>query len=177
MLLLALSGANAADQEKLRIGEFIPVTPPQPAPEAAFTDAGGKPASLGEFAGKPAVVNLWATWCRPCLKEMPSLDRLQAQFAGRLTVAAVAEDRGGGEVVAPFAAKLNLEHLKIYLDPKAELEHALQVRGLPTSIVLDAQGRIVGKVEGPAEWDSAKMTGILEPLLGKSGPELKKAAR
>src|SRR5688500_17052439 len=84
VLLLALSSAAAADADKLRLGEFIAVSPPQPAPEVAFTDAEGKPASLADFAGQPTVVNLWATWCQPCLREMPSLERLQAQFAGRL---------------------------------------------------------------------------------------------
>src|SRR6266513_1487642 len=73
-LLFAVSVAGAAEEDKIRLGEFIPATPPQPAPEAAFTDLDGKPATLAGFKGKPAVVNLWATWCQPCLKEMPSLE-------------------------------------------------------------------------------------------------------
>src|SRR5690349_10310101 len=76
-LLVALSAAGSAEEEKIKLGEFIPVTPPQPAPETGFTDIDGKPASLAAFTGKPTVVNLWATWCEPCLKEMPSLERLQ----------------------------------------------------------------------------------------------------
>src|SRR6202790_3219673 len=79
-LLIALSSAAAAEEEKLRLGEFIPESPPQPAPETGFTNADGKPASFADFKGKPVVVNLWATWCQPCLKEMPSLDRLQAEL-------------------------------------------------------------------------------------------------
>src|SRR5579863_2217615 len=94
VLLLALP-TTASAGDNMRLGEFIPVTPPQPAPEVAFTDDAGKPASLGDFVGKPAVVNLWAAGCQPCLKEMPSLDRLQAQFAGKLTVAAISQDRAG----------------------------------------------------------------------------------
>ncbi len=176
VLLLALSAASA-DEDGIKIGEFIPVTPPQPAPEVAFTDAAGKPANLGDFIGKPAVVNLWATWCQPCLREMPSLDRLQADLAGRLTVAAVSEDRGGAERVAPFIKKLKLTHLKVYLDPKTSFIHALKARGLPTSIVLDAKGRIVGKIEGPAAWDSAKMKAVLAPLLQRDQDTLKKAER
>src|SRR5438093_9535632 len=78
VLLLALSPAAPAEDEKTTLGEFIPATPPQPAPQAEFTDVDGKPARLADFKGKPIVVNLWATWCQPCLAEMPSLDRLQA---------------------------------------------------------------------------------------------------
>jgi thiol-disulfide isomerase/thioredoxin len=176
-LLVALSAAGNAEEEKIKLGEFIPATPPQPAPEAAFTDIDGKPASLADFKGKPAVVNLWATWCGPCLKEMPSLERLQAQFDGKLSVAAVSEDRGGAKVVAPFVAEHGLAKLKVYLDPKSELGHAVPVRGLPTSLVLDAAGRVVGKVEGAAEWDSAKMLEALQPLLEGEAGQIKKAER
>ncbi len=171
VLLLALSAAAPAEEEKMRLGEFIPTSPPQPAPETGFTDADGKPASLADFKGKPAVVNLWATWCQPCLKEMPSLDRLQSEFDGKLTVAAVSEDRAGAERVGPFVAAMGLMKLAIYLDPKSELGHAFNVRGLPTSIVIDARGRVVGRVEGAAEWDSARMIAVLKPLL-ESGPDV-----
>src|SRR6266404_9637105 len=105
-LLVALSAAAAAEEEKLRLGEFIPESAPQPAPETGFTDAQGKPVSFADFKGKPVVVNLWATWCQPCLKEMPSLDRLQVEFDGKLAVAAVSEDHGGASRVAPFVAAL-----------------------------------------------------------------------
>ena len=180
-LLLALSAAAAAAEERIKLGEFIAVTPPQPAPEVGFTDVDGKPASLADFRGKPAVVNLWATWCRPCLREMPSLERLQAKFDGRLTVAAVSEDRGGAKLVGSFVAAHGLQGLKIYLDPKSDVGHAFGVRGLPTTIIIDAEGRVVGRVEGPAEWDSATMLGVLEPLLtsGQGGVDdgLKHAGR
>jgi thiol-disulfide isomerase/thioredoxin len=176
-LLFALSAALAADEDKIKLGEFIPATPPQPAPATAFTDLDGKPASLGDFKGKPAVVNLWATWCQPCLKEMPSLGRLQAQLDGKLVVAAVSEDRGGAKVVAPFVAEKGLQKLGIYLDPNSELGHAIGMRGLPTSLVLNADGKVVGKVEGAAEWDSDKMLAVLKPLLETPADTLKKAAR
>jgi thiol-disulfide isomerase/thioredoxin len=166
VLLLALATAMPAAADKMRLGEFIAQTPPQPAPEVAFTDADGNPASLADFKGKPVLVNLWATWCQPCLKEMPSLERLQSQFADRLTILAISEDRGGAKLVNPFVAKLELSKLKIYLDPKSEVGRAFGVRGLPTSIVIDAEGQDVGRVEGGgAEWDSAKTLGVLEPLL------------
>ena len=163
VLLLALS-ASAAD-EKPRLGEFIPVAPPQPAPEVGFTDLAGNPASLADFKGKPVVVNFWATWCEPCLREMPSLERLQTQLDGRLTVLAISEDRAGARVVSPFLGKLELGKVKVYLDPKTEVGRAFNVRGLPTTVIIDAEGRVAGRVEGAAEWDSPKMLGALQPLL------------
>jgi thiol-disulfide isomerase/thioredoxin len=169
VLLLVLSSAAAAEEGKIRLGEFIPERPPQPAPETGFTDADGKPASFADFKGKPVVVNLWATWCQPCLKEMPSLDRLQSQFDGKLAVAAVSEDRAGAKLVGPFVAAMGLQKLKIYLDPKSDVGHAFNVRGLPTTIIIDARGRVVGRVEGAADWDSATMMAVLKPLL-ESGP-------
>ena len=176
-LLFALSTIAAAEGKEIKLGEFIPVTPPQPAPEVSFTDADGKPASLADLAGKPAIVNLWATWCQPCLREMPALERLQSSLAGKLTIAAVSQDRAGAKLVGPFVAAMGLRQLKIYLDPKSGLGHAFKVRGLPTSIVIDAQGRVVGRIEGPAEWNSATMMEVLKPLL-ESGPgALKGAAR
>jgi thiol-disulfide isomerase/thioredoxin len=165
VLVLLLALVVTADAQNIRLGEFIPVSPPQPAPEVAFTDTEGRPASFADLAGKPVLINLWATWCQPCLKEMPSLQRLQAKLAGRLTVAAVSQDRAGGKLVNPFVAEQKLQDLKIYLDPKGDVARAFEVRGLPTSIVLDRAGRVVGKVEGPAEWDSDKMIAVVAPLL------------
>ena len=170
MLLIGLPAEIASGDETIRPGEFIPATPPQPAPETLFTDLDGKPASLADFKGKPVVVNLWATWCQPCLKEMPSLDRLQATLDGKLVIAAVSEDRGGAKRVSTFVETMGLTKLKIYLDPKGDVGHAFNVRGLPTSIVIDADGRVAGRVEGGAEWDSAKMMDVLKPLL-ESTPE------
>ena len=164
VLLLALPTAAAADNGK-SLGEFIAQTPPQPAPEVAFTDTDGNPASLAHFKGKPVIVNLWATWCEPCLREMPSLERLQVRLDGRLTVLAISEDRAGAKLVNPFVARLGLGKVKVYLDPKSEVSRAFGVRGLPTSIVIDANGQVVGRVEGAAEWDSPQMLAALEPLL------------
>jgi thiol-disulfide isomerase/thioredoxin len=174
-LLVVFSAAPAAEEDKMQIGQFIPVTPPQPAPQVAITAIDGKPASLGDLKGKPAVVNLWATWCQPCLKEMPSLERLETQSKGKLRVAAVSEDHAGAKVVKPFVVDKGLQKLAIYLDAQGELAHALQVRGLPTSIVLDARGQVVGRVEGAAEWDSAEMLAVLQPLIDRAALPIKKA--
>src|SRR5260370_34111667 len=115
-LLVALSAAAAAEEEKLRLGEFIPESAPQPAPETGFTDADGKPVIFADFKGKPLVVNMWATWCQPCLKEMPSLDRLQSALDGKLAVASVSEDRARTQRFGTFAAGVGLHKVKAYLE-------------------------------------------------------------
>ncbi|MGD9614214.1 MAG: TlpA family protein disulfide reductase [Alphaproteobacteria bacterium] len=178
-LLLASTAASAADKSRNNVtfGQFSPVAAPLPAPEVGFTDMEGKPAGFADFRGRPAVVNLWATWCQPCLREMPSLERLQEKLAGRLAVVAISQDRGGDKAVTPFLARLGLDKVRVYLDPKSEVGKAFGVRGLPTSIVLDAEGREIGRVEGEAEWDSAAMLAVLEPLVKTAATPAKDAPR
>ena len=144
-----------------------------------MTDLSGNGATLADFKGKLVLLNLWATWCQPCLKEMPSLVKLQEKGADKLIVAAVSEDRGGKDVVEPFVAKHGLDKLKIYLDPKSAVGHAFSVRGLPTTLVIDPKGQVAGRVEGAAEWDSDKMAKLLQQLAPDASeePKLKKAER
>jgi thiol-disulfide isomerase/thioredoxin len=168
LVLTAAALAAAATDTGVTLGQFTPAAAPRPAPEIALTDIEGKPAGLADLRGKPAVINLWATWCQPCLREMPSLEALQEKLWDKLIVAAVSQDRGGEKAVALFLAKLGLDKVKVYLDPKSEVGKAFGVRGLPTSIVLDAEGREIGRVEGAADWDSAKMLAVLEPLVKRA---------
>jgi thiol-disulfide isomerase/thioredoxin len=141
--------------------QFIPTDPPRPAPEIAFADGAGKSLSLADFRGKLVLVNLWATWCEPCIREMPSLDRLRAAMpAGDLAIVLVSQDRGGDKVVAPFFAKLGLK-LETYLDPKSAVGHAFEVRGLPTSILIDREGNELGRVEGALDWDGGPAQALL----------------
>ncbi len=158
-------GTAAAQPDDIKLGQFIPQNPPQPAPAVSFTDLAGKPVSLSDFKGKVTLVNLWATWCQPCLKEMPSLERLQASVGSRLRVAAIAEDHGGAKTVEPFIAKLGLSKVSVYLDPDSAAIHAFDVTGLPTSFLLDKEGRVVGRVAGAADWESDKLRALFTPLL------------
>jgi thiol-disulfide isomerase/thioredoxin len=160
-------GADMPDRAKL--GEFVPSTQPYPAPAISLADTSGHSVELSELQGKLVIVNLWATWCGPCLREMPSLERLQSRLGERVAVLAVSEDRGGNKSVEPFIAKLGLKSVKIYIDPKSEVGHAFGVRGLPTSFLIDREGKVLGRVEGAAEWDSPKILGVLEPLLSGGG--------
>jgi len=165
------SGAKAADEpDQIKLGEFIPAASPQPAPEISFTSLDGKPVTLADFKGQFVLLNLWATWCQPCLKEMPSLAGLQTSLGPALTVLAVSEDRGGAEIVQGFVAKLGLDKLDILLDPKSTAIQAFAARGLPSSFVIDGDGKVIGKVEGQADWDSDKLRGELKKLMPPAKP-------
>jgi thiol-disulfide isomerase/thioredoxin len=161
-----LGGAAQTPHEPdLKPGEFIPAAAPQPAPEMSFDGLDGKPVALADFKGKLLIFNLWATWCHPCVKEMPSLAKLQARLGRGLAVLAVSEDRGGADVVKPFVAKLDVDAMTIGLDPKGEAMHALHPRGLPISLVIGADGTVLGTIEGAADWDSDELTERLTKLL------------
>jgi thiol-disulfide isomerase/thioredoxin len=169
LLILAGGGSAAEDsldvQERARLGEFIPASPPLPAPAISFTDLAGSTVSLSEFTGRIVLVNLWATWCEPCLREMPSLERVQLRLGDKIAVVAISEDRGGGKSVEPFIDKLGLKSVKIYLDPKSAMERAFKVRGLPTSFLIDREGRIFGRVEGAADWDTPRLLEVLKSFV------------
>ena len=142
--------------------EFSPTVPPRPAPQTAFTDGAGRSVSLADFRGRVVLVNLWATWCQPCIAEMPSLGRLAAAMDGNdLAIVLVSQDRGGAPTVDPFYAKLGLGNLKTYLDPKSALGQSFGVRGLPTSVRIDRDGRESGRVVGAAAWDGAPARALL----------------
>jgi thiol-disulfide isomerase/thioredoxin len=168
--VLGPAAARGDDSDEVKIGQFIPATSPQPAPELSFTDSAGKGVQLSDFKGKFIILNLWATWCQPCLKEMPSLAALQARLGPAVTVLAISEDHGGEAVVTPFVDRLGLDKfLKIYLDPKSAAQRAFGVRGLPTSFPIDADGRVLGKVEGGADWDSEAMRETLAGMMSPPG--------
>ncbi len=175
MFLLVAPALGAADDgeadmpDRTKLGEFVPSSQPYPAPAISLADTTGQSIELSELQGKLVIVNLWATWCEPCLREMPSLERLQSRLGERIAVLAVAEDRGGNKTVEPFIAKLGLKSVKIYIDPKSEAGHAFGVRGLPTSFLIDREGKVLGRVEGAAEWDSPKILGVIEPILSGDG--------
>ena len=119
--------ADAADQAPL--GEFIPASPPRPAPQGRlYRRRREEPSAFGDFAGKLVLVNLWATWCAPCRREMPSLERLQTRLGDKITILAISEDCGGSKAVAPFVAKLGLKAVKTYLDPKSAVGQRVQGR-------------------------------------------------
>ena len=157
--------APAASSASPNLGEFTALTPPLPAPAVQFATREGGTKQLADFKGKLILVNLWATWCVPCVEEMPSLQRLQAKLGDKLTILAISEDRQGDSVVAPFLAQHGIKDLAIYLDPKTAAINALGTQALPTSYLIAADGTILGKEEGGAQWDAPAMLAKLQPYL------------
>ena len=133
-----------------------------PAPTAAFEGPDGRPTRLSAFRGRPLLVNLWATWCAPCVVEMPSLDQLaQRQPDGRgLQVVAISQDNGRQKVTDFFAAR-NFRRLQPWLDSRMELMFALGTETLPTTILYDSQGREVWRMVGMADWQSERIARLL----------------
>jgi thiol-disulfide isomerase/thioredoxin len=147
--------ASGAPAFRGNIGPFVVQETPSPVPALSFVDADGRTRSLDDFKGRLVLLNLWATWCGPCVEEMPALDRLQARLGGDdFTVLALAMDRQGRTLVEPFLVKLRIRNLAMYLDTSGNATRALKARGLPTTLLIDRDGREIGRLEGAAEWDS-----------------------
>jgi thiol-disulfide isomerase/thioredoxin len=168
-LPLALPAAAQDAKPKLTgaMAKFELAAPPAPVPALAFKDRQDADASLEAFRGKVVLVNFWATWCVPCVKEMPSLDRLAAKIgADRFAIVALSLDGPSRPKVEPFIKSRNLDHLKVFFDTQKKSYGALNVVVLPTSVLIDAQGREVGRLQGDAEWDSPEAEALVRHVIG-----------
>ena len=145
---------------------FVTKKMPEALPDIAFTNDKGEALTLASFKGKVILLNLWATWCAPCREEMPSLDRLQkALGSDKFEVVALSLDRQGIDAARKFLTEVKAQNLKLYVDPTAKQGTALNLVGMPTTILIDSQGRELGRLAGPAEWDSADAKKLIEAAL------------
>ena len=139
---------------------------PKPVPDVLFTIEDGEARSLDDYRGKVIVLNFWAIWCPPCREEMPSLDRLQAALGGDyFVVMAMSEDRGGEEVIREFYEKIDSSNLNVFSDPTQKVARDFRVLGMPTTFIIDHNGRQVAKLVGAAAWDSEAALSHLIPLV------------
>lgn len=151
------------------VQNFTPTIPGRPAPIDRFYDAGGQELTLQGFGNKVVLVNLWATWCAPCLKELPSLDRLQAQLGSdRFQVVAISVDRRGVEAVRPYFEKLKIAHLALYVEPEGHLAQSVGLQVLPSTIVVDPRGLMLGKLIGAAEWDAPEALALVRHYIDQA---------
>lgn len=142
---------------------------PKPLPELTFRDERGLPIRLSGFRGKVVVLNVWATWCAPCREEMPTLDRLQAKLGGPdFEVVALSVDHTGPDVVRKFFRQIGIKNLRLYIDTTPETMDKLNVPGLPVTLLIDRNGRELGRLIGPTEWDSPEMLRLLQGVIGKN---------
>jgi thiol-disulfide isomerase/thioredoxin len=179
VLLLAAAAMGAYQalthsrgEPALRIPRMTLLSAPRTLPPLDIRAAAGHPVSLDRFRGKVVLLNLWATWCAPCRKEMPALDRLQASLGGpQFAVVALATDVGGAKAVKEFYAANNVRHLAIYVESASKVLTTLRTAGLPTTLLLDAEGREVGRYLGAADWESEEFAQVLRPLLERARRE------
>jgi len=175
LLFLALLATAACDRQKAETpqGEAVAGLEEKgvdrsrkgkPAPDTMFHDPGGGDISLADFHGVPVLVNLWASWCAPCIQELPTLEKLeQAQAAdGRLGVIAVSQDRAPKASVDAFLADKGIARFAAFHDPEMALAGALGVQIMPTTVLYDADGREVWRYIGDLDWTSAEADKLLE---------------
>lgn len=149
---VAAAGNQAAASGEERVGKLDRTHQGKAAPDIAFNAPDGKSVKLADFKGKPLLLNLWATWCAPCVREMPTLDRLAVREAGKLQVLVVSQDLEGADKVTPFFEKAQFKALEPYLDTQVALSTGYGVN-LPTTVLYDSQGKEVWRVSGDMEWD------------------------
>jgi thiol-disulfide isomerase/thioredoxin len=134
-------------------------------PEVAFADAAGARHTLAAFKGRYVLLNLWATWCAPCVKELPALQRLQAALpTAKLTVITVNVGRGNASDTEAFLKAHDAGALPVYMDTNIALIRAFGAAGLPLSVLIDSQGREVARASGPADWDNADAIAYFKAL-------------
>lgn len=149
-----------------KVAAFVYKQAPEPVPDFQFFDAGQQTRTIEAFKGKVVLLNLWATWCSPCREEMPSLDRLQKELGSdKFEVVAVSVDKNGFEASKKFLDGLGVKSLNHYADPSGRAASHLKAVGMPATLLVSKDGREIGRLMGPAEWDSADAKRLIEAAL------------
>jgi thiol-disulfide isomerase/thioredoxin len=147
------TAAPAGGVDRTHKGEAMPAMP--------FAQPGGAPATLGSFRGHPVLVNLWATWCAPCVKELPALDSLAATSTGKMAVVAISQDMNGDADVQPFWQSHGIKALTAYTDKGNKLMNAIGAAELPVTVLYDSKGREVWRVAGGKDWAGPEMAKLI----------------
>lgn len=152
---------------------FVQHESPRPVAAIDFEDGEGRRLSLADFRGKVVLLNIWATWCGPCRREMPALDRLEARLGGPdFEVVALSIDRSGKSVIQKFYSDHGIRSLAIYNDSTGKASRELGAVGVPATLLLDREGRELGRVVGPADWDEPPAVEYLKHVIvGNSADE------
>jgi thiol-disulfide isomerase/thioredoxin len=147
---------------------FILHEEPKPIASIAFEDDQGRTRGLADFRGKVVLLNIWATWCGPCRREMPSLDRLQGMLGGSdFEVVALSIDRTGLDAVCKFYADVGIRNLAIYIDSTGKATRELATVGVPATLLIGRDGRELGRLIGPAEWDEPDIVQFLKRVIAQ----------
>ena len=168
--IVVVAGATLASGlawRKPRAAELgqVEARPGTALPDVRWTLADGTVQTIADYAGKGVVLNLWATWCVPCVAEMPALDSLAGAVAGSgVLVLPVSSDRGGAAAVRRFYEQRGVKNLPVLLDPMGAAARGLGARGIPTTLLIDANGRERGRLEGGADWGSPQSVQMVKAL-------------
>jgi thiol-disulfide isomerase/thioredoxin len=180
LLLIIVAGASVYwfQGDVRKVSDVQPALPasamaafikhPQPKDIAAFSfaDGSGAPKDLSNWKGRVVLLNLWATWCGPCRKEMPELNKLQKLLGSAdFEVVALSEDLKGVEASSAFLKETGADNLALYVDPKAAALAAIQSVGLPTTLLIDRNGKEVGRLLGPADWASPEAQALVKAVI------------
>jgi thiol-disulfide isomerase/thioredoxin len=139
---------------------------PLDVPAIEFVDGDGATKSLADFKGKVVLLNIWASWCVPCREEMPALDKLEQELGGKdFAVIAVNIDKGGPDKARDFLVETGATHLGLYTDPTSKMFAVLKTVGMPTTLVLDRDGKEIGRLVGPADWSSPEAKRAVEAAI------------
>lgn len=148
------------------LAAFLVHPEPKTLPDLAFQDGAGKPLKVSDWKGRVMLLNLWATWCAPCRKEMPDLSKLEAELGSdQFEVVAVSVDRKGAEASSAFLKDTGADNLKLYVEPSTKIVNDLQSAGLPATLLIDRQGRELGRILGPADWASPEAQALIKAAL------------
>ena len=155
--------ANAAggEEEAYPTGRLDRSHQGEHAPDLAFEDGQGQPIRLSAFRGHPLLVNLWATWCGPCVVEMPWLDALAQREVGGLKIVTISNDTDGRQKVSDFFAQHHFARLEPYLDSRMQVMTALRVDTLPTTILYNSEGQEVWRMTGMSDWQGQRAARLL----------------
>lgn len=168
LLLTALIGLACLEAKAAEEFKFQKLDERAALPEIKYLDGSGNETDLAALQGRVVVLNLWATWCAPCREEMPSLDRLQANYPkDKVTVLALSVDRAGPERVQQFLADVGVENLEIGRDPTVKAARLLNAPGLPATLLIDRQGLEVGRLLGIAEWDGPEAVALIDAVVAE----------
>jgi thiol-disulfide isomerase/thioredoxin len=167
-----VSAEAAAPHAKGDVAAFLPASQPLDLSGLTFQGPDDQPVTMASFKDRTVLLNLWATWCAPCRKEMPALDELQADLGNEsFEVVAVNLDRGGPEKPKAFLSDIGVGHLAYYSDASngllKDLRKVARATGLPTTILISPDGCEVGTMYGPAEWASGEAKALINAAMGK----------
>ena len=162
----AIASHEASEPSDGTVKSFRWLQDPLPLDAVSIHDKDGKEINLSEFEGKIVLLNLWASWCPPCIRELPALDRLQKRLGGEeFSVVAVSLDKDPQVARQMFNERLSIEHLELYIEPAEQIGRFFPIDVLPANFIIDKRGRAIGMLRSYADWDAPESDALFKRLI------------